>query len=192
MSKKSHIKDNISDLLLGVGIPLVLLAGCVGYLIWSTFYKDVTLLKKTESTAQQEQTREEVKTSGIELPALPDSQTQGSTQVDKPKTPSTPTSSGYRAPVCTTTVIPAGADTVYSQYMYIDERDIIEGKNGYDEVCTADSTGWTPTPTHRDPINAKIYIGTKERPNTSQDQINNCVAYMKRVSPNSTAYMQCY
>lgn len=148
----------------------------------------------SESGKQQSTPTQVPKTSTGTIPA-----TSGTSAPKPAQTPPTgsqaPTYKAYTAPVCTNTVIPHGTDTIYDKYSYLDEVTTIEGRDGYTETCTADSTGWKPTDNHRDPINTKVYQGTKARPapgQSRQDEIDKCVAYIKQLSPGSNAYMQCY
>ena len=84
----------------------------------------------------------------------------GTSKPNSTYTPSTTTTSTYKAPVCTKT--PTGYKTFIklATYLGTSSTTVNGGTEGYTETCTADSTGYIPNKVPLNPVDKYIYVGT--------------------------------
>jgi hypothetical protein len=118
----------------------------------------------------------------------------------KAEQPQTPKAKPYIPWTCTDVPIPRGI--VYKGDSALDKGQTrtLEGKDGYSHECTTDSNGVRGIEYTVKPTDTIIYQGTNqpERINTPpvendrNQKIAQCIQNLKLMSPNSSAWQQCY
>jgi len=189
-------------------LPIIAIAVIIlGYAIYVGAHAGT----QTNQQSQYNKTRTPQNTTdNLDTPAQPSASTVDQSRRSTP-TPttssqtipssSTPSRSKYVAPVCTKTRIPY--QTVYEPVSWLTigetRTSSVAPKDGSIDSCTADSTGYKPSDITLNPVNVVIYQGTAPAATPTppsgpsrDDLIAACIRQMQAISPNSSAYLQCY
>lgn len=158
---KNLIADN-KQLFIGlvVGIAIMLPTGVYVGAIRNNKQATKTDTPTNTTTQTKEQTKDPKQTA--ETKPTTEQSTNQSNNGGNSSQPSTTTgyTNTYKAPVCTDTPIAYSTSIVIASWLSTATTKVDGGTNGYTRTCTADSTGYKPSPTTLNPVNKTIYVGT--------------------------------
>ena len=151
------LANNILAVLL---VAASLMMGGVAVALTATSHKAPQSQSTTSTNSTTSQPQTALTNSSSQSPQTTTNNASSNTNHSSTTTPTNTYTSNYKAPVCTKTPIPYQTTYFLATWMGAGEVKVqTQGQDGYTEVCTADSNGYTPSPVPLNAVTRLIDVG---------------------------------